>query len=205
MLIPAPPPDLGLAYANTLGWRGRDVPTETLTSLAGLAEWLQRSAGIYAGAFGDMDNWSRAHPRAAAHNFVQAIEIREALYRMFRAVAAGKAVREADFAVLQRALQQAPARNRPVRSVKGYGWDVGDVRRTPAHLLAPVLWSAADLLLANSRMSIRQCANGECLWLFLDESKNGTRRWCDMAACGNRAKARRHYLRTKDPKALQTQ
>jgi predicted RNA-binding Zn ribbon-like protein len=44
---------------------------------------------------------------------------------------------------------------------------------------------------------VRRCANEKCLWLFVDESKNGTRRWCDMTACGNRAKARRHYLKIK--------
>jgi predicted RNA-binding Zn ribbon-like protein len=64
-------------------------------------------------------------------------------------------------------------------------------------LLAPVLWSAADLLIGGEHRRIRQCANAQCLWLFVDASKSGTRRWCDMASCGNRAKARRHYLRTK--------
>ena len=63
----------------------------------------------------------------------------------------------------------------------------------PADLLAPVLWSAADLLLRARHRRIRRCANPECLWLFIDESRMGTRRWCDMASCGNRAKARRHY------------
>jgi predicted RNA-binding Zn ribbon-like protein len=45
---------------------------------------------------------------------------------------------------------------------------------------------------------VRECANNRCLWLFLDDSKNGTRRWCSMQACGNRAKAYRHYLRQKE-------
>ena len=44
---------------------------------------------------------------------------------------------------------------------------------------------------------IRRCANDQCLWLFIDTSKGGTRRWCDMSACGNRAKARRHYSKIK--------
>jgi predicted RNA-binding Zn ribbon-like protein len=64
-------------------------------------------------------------------------------------------------------------------------------------MLAPVLWSAADLLVGGGHSRVRRCANSKCLWLFRDESKTGTRRWCDMAACGNRAKARRHYLKTR--------
>ena len=44
---------------------------------------------------------------------------------------------------------------------------------------------------------VRRCANDVCLWLFLDDSKSGNRRWCSMSACGNRAKAHRHYARKK--------
>jgi predicted RNA-binding Zn ribbon-like protein len=52
---------------------------------------------------------------------------------------------------------------------------------------------------SDRRRRVRLCANAQCLWLFLDQSKGGTRRWCDMAACGNRAKARRHYQRMRRP------
>ena len=64
-------------------------------------------------------------------------------------------------------------------------------------LLAPVLWSAGDLLTGARRARVRQCANPRCLWLFLDDSKSGNRRWCSMASCGNRAKAHRHYARLR--------
>ncbi len=76
-------------------------------------------------------------------------------------------------------------------------WPSDRTAPAAADLLAPVLWSAADLLAGAHKTRIRECANAECLWLFLDESKGGTRRWCDMASCGNRAKARRHYLKVK--------
>jgi predicted RNA-binding Zn ribbon-like protein len=78
-----------------------------------------------------------------------------------------------------------------------YVWRIERVGLSGPALLAPVLWSAADLLVQAPHRRIRQCANPQCLWLFIDASKNGTRRWCDMAACGNRAKAQRHYLRSK--------
>ncbi|WP_030249112.1 MULTISPECIES: CGNR zinc finger domain-containing protein [unclassified Streptomyces] len=59
-------------------------------------------------------------------------------------------------------------------------------------------WSAAEnflRLLADRPDRIRPCSNDECVLHFYDVSKNGTRRWCSMAGCGNRAKARRHYAR----------
>ena len=80
----------------------------------------------------------------------------------------------------------------------GFGWAVGSARFTDAAaLLAPVLWSTGDLLAGNQLARVRECANSNCLWVFIDESKNGTRRWCSMSACGNRAKAHRHYTRKK--------
>ena len=64
-----------------------------------------------------------------------------------------------------------------------------------SEVLAPVLWSAADLALAAQRVRLRQCANEKCRWLFVDDSKGGSRRWCSMSTCGNHAKMQRHALR----------
>lgn len=61
-------------------------------------------------------------------------------------------------------------------------------------------WLAADSylrLLAADPERIRRCANAECILHFFDTSKNGARRWCSMAGCGNRAKAARHYDRAR--------
>ncbi len=79
---------------------------------------------------------------------------------------------------------------------EGWGWvDAGE----PAldQMLGPVARSAVELLTSGRRARVRECegANG-CGWLFIDTSKNGRRRWCDMKVCGNRAKARRHRQRT---------
>ncbi|MFC8432522.1 CGNR zinc finger domain-containing protein [Streptomyces sp. NPDC057253] len=53
-------------------------------------------------------------------------------------------------------------------------------------------------LLTTAPDRIRSCAHESCVLHFFDTSRNGTRRWCSMATCGNRAKASRHYARTKD-------
>ncbi|MFG2647023.1 CGNR zinc finger domain-containing protein [Streptomyces sp. NPDC048436] len=67
-----------------------------------------------------------------------------------------------------------------------------------------VTWGAAWLaardyltLLATAQDRIRPCAHEACILHFFDTSRNGTRRWCSMAACGNRAKASRHYARAR--------
>ena len=79
-----------------------------------------------------------------------------------------------------------------------YGWDVDVKSGTALALLAPVLWSAGDLLAGPRLDRVRRCANPECGWLFLDDSRAGKRRWCSMTSCGNRAKARRHYHRSRE-------
>ncbi|MEV3920029.1 CGNR zinc finger domain-containing protein [Actinomadura coerulea] len=63
----------------------------------------------------------------------------------------------------------------------------------------PSWLAAADYLrlTADSPERVKPCAHPDCVLHFHDTSKNGTRRWCSMAVCGNRAKAARHYERAK--------
>jgi predicted RNA-binding Zn ribbon-like protein len=64
-------------------------------------------------------------------------------------------------------------------------------------VLWPAVVSAAELLTSDDLGRVRECASERCAWLFLDRSKNQSRRWCDMTVCGNRSKARRHYSRLR--------
>ena len=64
-----------------------------------------------------------------------------------------------------------------------------------ARPLWPLALSAGDLLTSADRERVKECAADNCSWLFLDMSRNRSRRWCDMAVCGNRAKARRFRAR----------
>jgi predicted RNA-binding Zn ribbon-like protein len=65
-------------------------------------------------------------------------------------------------------------------------------------LLAPVAESAADLLAHGDLSLVKRCGNPECVLFFYDATKNHKRRWCSMATCGNRMKARAHYARARD-------
>jgi len=64
-------------------------------------------------------------------------------------------------------------------------------------MLWPAVRAAADLFTSEELEDVRVCASDICSWLFMDTSKNHTRRWCDMKSCGNRAKARKHYSQKK--------
>jgi predicted RNA-binding Zn ribbon-like protein len=195
--IPAPTEDLCLAFANTLSWRGSQAPTEALGGLTDLLDWLAAEGQRPSPAWSDAAKWSSDNPERAARLFAQAVALREAIFRCCFAVASGDAARDADLDALNRALAAAPPRRRLVRDAGLYAWAGAEGALSAPLLLAPILWSAADLLTHADRLRVRHCANDKCLWLFIDRSKAGARRWCDMAACGNRAKAQRHYRRSR--------
>jgi predicted RNA-binding Zn ribbon-like protein len=191
----APADGLCLDFVNTLYWRGTSAPTDELTGFQPLLDWLEKKAGHDKTELKTVGTWSVEKPENADLLLTEAVMLREAIHRLFAAVASDEPLPAADFAAVNAALAEAPARRKLASSDSG--WEVAWTETSAPALLAPVLWSAADLLLSRDRRRIRQCANEKCLYLFIDESKNGTRRWCDMSSCGNRAKAHRHLLRKK--------
>ena len=197
VLIPAAREDLCLTFANTLSWRGSPMPSESLGGIEDLLGWLAGAASLPAETVEQARYWSPAHRRQSDALFDEAIGLREAVYRLFSSLAAGEPAPAEDLVLLNHALADAPARERVGETDGDYAWQTDGIAMSAPGLLAPVLWSAADLLTRADRRRVRRCANDACLWLFIDESKAGTRRWCDMSSCGNRAKSRRHYLRTK--------
>jgi predicted RNA-binding Zn ribbon-like protein len=194
-LVVVPRRELSIDLANTVAWRG-SAPSESLHSVADVLGWLASSKTLPGRALAELRQWFDAHPADVARVYGEVIETRETIYRLLHAVATGAVPAGEDLRQLNRALTEAAPRAYLDRALRRVGWRI-DVRPTAASLLAPVLWSAADILVGPDCGRIRQCANHSCLWLFLDDSKNGTRRWCSMQACGNRAKAHRHYLRQK--------
>jgi len=191
------PEDLCLGFVNTLSWRGRSEPVETLRSAADLFNWIERSEGLPRISIAEVRNWALDHEKQAAQGFAMAIAVREALFAIFSAIAAGGGVGRKEFQILEAALARGPHRTRVVRTASGYAWSRPARRIAIYEVLAPILWSAGDLLVSSGDRRIRCCANDECLWLFIDQSKTNSRRWCDMQSCGNRAKAQRHYARSK--------
>jgi predicted RNA-binding Zn ribbon-like protein len=189
--------DLCLEFANTRYWRGSDPATETMHGIDDVLNWSVKLGASRRSDADDLARRWREQPRQAAAAFEDAIALREAIYRIFSAGAAAKKPTNDDLAALNEALAQAPGRIELHRANESYSWRIASPRPTMSHVLAPVLWSAGDLLVGPRLAKVRACANEKCRWLFLDDSKSGTRRWCSMSMCGNRAKAHRHYARQK--------
>jgi predicted RNA-binding Zn ribbon-like protein len=195
--IAAPGEELCLDFANTRYWRGTAEPREELRDFADLVAWCAARTGLPAARAGALAAWAAAEPAAAAALRTEAVALREMIYRLFHALAEKAAPLPADLERLNRALAAVAERRAIEPTEAGFGWRVGDGAPGAMRLLTPVLWSAGDLLVGKRLAKVRHCANPDCEWLFIDDSKSGNRRWCSMSACGNRAKAHRHYARKK--------
>jgi predicted RNA-binding Zn ribbon-like protein len=188
------PPDLCIEFANTRWWRGAPQPTESLNAPADVLAWAANNGVSRSKELAD--RWAR-RPAEAESEFALVMALREAMYRLFAAIAGGHKPAPADLALLNKALAEAPVRGPIEFGPGGFSWRSPAVAADAHALLARVLWSAGDLLASRRLERLRCCANPLCQYLFVDESRSGTRRWCSMATCGNRAKAHRHYARSK--------
>src|SRR5215831_16728549 len=190
---------LCLDFANTLGDKRVTQPREGLNTYADLVSWSRQAGIVSASSARRLLEEGSRHPRRAAAVLERARQLREAIYRIW----AGEVRREdpalADLGLLNSVVAEALTHQRLVREGDRYalGWDDGQALES---ILWPVAKSAAELLTSEEGKLVRQCegfAATECAWLFIDETRNRSRRWCSMTSCGNRAKARRHYQRSR--------
>jgi predicted RNA-binding Zn ribbon-like protein len=195
-VLRAAPPDLCLAYVNTRYWRGQAAPTETLHGVDDLIAFGREQAALPAALLAAQAKLWEADSFRARADFDRAIALREALNRLFGARVLGAQPLGSDLTLLESLLTASPRRARLLPANGAFAWQVEGAPDLSL-LLAPVLWSAADLLAGPIGAQVRRCANPDCLYLFIDTSRAGNRRWCSMSSCGNRAKARRHYHRAK--------
>ena len=140
-------------------------------------------------------------PAEAAMVCQRAVVLQETLFRIFSRIAQDQAVEESDMDILNAMLAETMLHARLVPRGKCCEWSWMAQDDVLDRMLWPVIRSAADLLTSEELWAVKICASESCNWLFLDTSKNQSRRWCDMKSCGNRAKVRRHYERKKTPRA----
>lgn len=192
--------DPALDLVNTVD--NRDDPQrrkELINSYPDLLAWA-REAGLLA-----QDEAERLRVKASKSSgqvraAVRRVKtLREALYRIFSAIAEERQPASVDVALLDSFDKQAMSHRRIGREEQGgYGWRW----RTDGEDLDLILWqvakAGAELLTSDLVYNVRACAAERCRWLFVDTSRNHKRRWCDMRVCGNRAKARKFYERARE-------
>jgi len=189
---------LCLEFVNTLLWHASEHPEETLQSYADLVTWARGVKLVSDHEARKLLRDAADRPAEASQVLKRATALREAIYRIFVALVHEKSPAEADLAELNNMLTKMTSGARIVKTARGFAWSWGVGEDALDSLMWPIALSAAELLISEKCERVGQCANDRGYgWLFLDTSKNRSRRWCDINDCGNRAKQRRHYERTR--------
>ncbi|WP_257350784.1 CGNR zinc finger domain-containing protein [Pseudalkalibacillus decolorationis] len=190
---------LCLDFANTVSWHDSEDSREWLTSYERLVGWCQHADILTEQQALSLLQQAEDHPAEANRVLKKTVEFREAIHDIFSSIPKNETPNKADLATLNgmlvdtyRSIQIVPDDDnnfslqfqKPEDSLDG--------------ILAPIVQSAIDILVSEKELKrVKKCEGDPCGWLFLDTSRNRSRRWCSMADCGNRAKARRFYQNKK--------
>jgi predicted RNA-binding Zn ribbon-like protein len=178
-----------LDLVNTLDWRFRaSGPEELLQDYSDVVRFVEETELVNAA---DARKLLRSVPEAKGGRMLAAVrELREAAADVLYAAVEGKDPSGAGVKRLEECFAEA-------RQHQELQWVGGKLEWVLQSGVVPDLpfWalsmSTASLMTSEQMHLLRECGNAECRWLFVDTSKNHTRRWCDMKICGNRMKARR--------------
>ena len=189
---------LCLDFANTISWRAiAQQAADHLGSYDDLVAFAVQAKVLSSERAGELRVQTQRCSSEAENALQRAVAYRECLYRAFSALAQAKAVAPDDLTQINHLALEALTHRRLAPADGGYRWEWEWNGKT---MFDNILWaiaqSAADLLTSSQLEVVRMCEAPDCAWLFLDQSRNRSRRWCDMKVCGNRQKARRHYQRT---------
>ena len=196
---------LCLDFVNTLAWRLTDRPVEYLLSYEDLLTWGRQADLLAPDETKALSGRATTDLESVRAMLSRALALREAIHGVFSAAIAGNPQDEGALSALNRELSGALSRLRVVPAEGGsyiWAWDRGGEEGGGPPLerpLWPVARSAAELLTSSKLGRVKVCAGEGCGWMFLDDSRNASRRWCDSRDCGNRERVRKHLARKKYP------
>ncbi len=185
-----------LDLVNTVTGRDGDA-VDWLESYSGVLEWAGATAQFDVRVLAELERIDKGDPDAGTLALGRLRELREAIHDVLAltiqdGTASEKTLRRLEArwkeAVTHALLTISDHQTRLQLSVESSKLD---------YLHHELALRAVDLLRTLSPARTRVCANAECGWLFIDRSKGGQRRWCDMATCGNAEKSRRHQERKR--------
>ncbi|WP_309669354.1 ABATE domain-containing protein [Gemmatimonas sp.] len=194
---PVPPRTrLWLDFVNTDA-AAQSPGGDLLRDFEALLNWFQAQGAVDDERAAGIRRRAVLQPAAAAATLVDARRVRAALRVLAEKGHLSDRVRDDAVLEINRVLgRSAGTRRLDPRGEGGYARAFVPTGDAFAGLMIPIVESAADSLVEAELARARRCADPRCHRVFLDGTKNGRRRWCDMGTCGNRAKAARHRART---------
>ncbi|MCP4218989.1 MAG: hypothetical protein GY765_30425 [bacterium] len=187
-----------LDFVNTADWHGSETIVEHLDSYRDLVLWAGHALALSASDVGALIHEAEKRPAEAAKVYKAAIIWREALLRIFYAIQRQEKPAQKDLDIFNKLLSKTMKHLRLSLAPAGPCWGWTEAGEALERVLWPVVKDAAELLTSEQLPRVSRCADETCGWLFIDTSRNRSRRWCDMKDCGNRAKVRRHYRKKQE-------
>lgn len=181
--------ELCLDFVNTVSWRGTERHHDWLGDYSNLALWGQVSGLLTEAECRTLIETAKANPEDAERALQKAHQMRAALNTLFNRVCKGEAIPPHALQLLNTFLPESLVHLRVGLQDGQAAWTWSQQPFELERVLWPVAWSAANLLMSPRLAHLRACE--ACEWLFLDTTRNHSRRWCTMEDCGNRAKVRR--------------
>jgi predicted RNA-binding Zn ribbon-like protein len=190
---------LCLDFANTAHWHASNQPEEQIPDYTSLVAWAVAHRLLTPAEATELQETAAVWPDQAAEAHAVAIDLRESIYAVLTAYTHASPIPAAPLATLNAAHAVAMSNAEVIHDPTGFHWRWLTAEPALDSMLWPVVRSALQLLTTPELLGrVGECADDRgCGYLFLDLSRNRSRRWCDINECGNRAKQRRHYHRRK--------
>ena len=182
---------LCLDFANTINSR-RNPEHDYLLQYSDLVDWAEKLGILSPPQNSQLQKRARQNIHEAENALLAARTLRDLLYRLFSNAVRDSEPEKKDLEVFTIFYGESISRGQFVKQETHYGttWSFDEALES---VLWPVIHSAGELLLSNELDQVKECPG--CGWLFLDTSKNQSRRWCSMNTCGARDKMRRYHKR----------
>ncbi len=187
--------ELALDLANTASGRGTAKAREHLQRAEHVVLWARHAQALSPADGEKLETILVANPKLAARMVRRALELREVVYAIAAAIAAGRPADAAAIDQLRRIYAECLGHAKLVSHGASFVWVWEPADGPVEAVLGPITLSALTLLTQADLSRVKQCRGDHCGWLFFDTTKNKSRRWCEMEVCGNRAKQRRFHRR----------
>ena len=188
---------LCLDFVNTVGGRNTLVQGDKLGDYSDLVKWSRHADTITQAEARRLIQKGMQSPIEAETVFRRGLGLREALYRICKAIIAGRAPRSGDLETANHELLEARSHERLTHVENRFTWEWIGGGVALDRMLWSIAHSAGELLATGDLSRLRECGGEECGWLFEDTSRNRSRQWCHMQDCGNLAKVRRFRTRLR--------
>jgi len=188
-----------LDFVNSKVWNTKVTPfADLFIDYEHIVNWFRHLGILTDDSLERQLELASKHPNKTQAAVEKIIKLRDANYGILTSLAHHETPMPADLETLNHYLLEAMDHRQVILTSDGFDWVWVHNDDLLDWMLWPIAHATAELLTSERSLRVREC-NG-CYWMFMDTSRNGLRRWCDMKTCGNRAKAHRHYERTKSTK-----